>query len=113
MIATERRDRKAVLILLKRIMKKYGKSHNIATHRPRSYGAAMKVFAIRTGHDAGAGTAIEQKTRIGRSDVESVRRSGFGAARRCRNSAPFKPRSREPQLSNIPRADELAYLNQK
>ena len=44
MIATKRRDRKAALILLKRLMKKYGKPHSIVTDRLRSYGAAMKVI---------------------------------------------------------------------
>ena len=43
-IATKRRDRKAALILLKRLMKKYGKPHSIVTDRLRSYGAAMKVI---------------------------------------------------------------------
>jgi putative transposase len=43
-IVTKRRDRKAALILLKRLMKKYGKPHSIATDRLRSYGAAMKII---------------------------------------------------------------------
>jgi putative transposase len=43
-IATKRRDRKAALILLKRLMKKYGKPYSIVTDRLRSYGAAMKVI---------------------------------------------------------------------
>jgi putative transposase len=43
-IVTERRDRKAALILLKRLMKKYGKPHSVVTDRPRSYGAAMRFI---------------------------------------------------------------------
>jgi putative transposase len=41
---SKRPDRKAALILLKRLMKKYGKPHSIVTDRLRSYGAAMKVI---------------------------------------------------------------------
>jgi putative transposase len=36
---------KAALILLKRLMKKYGKPHSIVTDRLRSYDAAMNVIA--------------------------------------------------------------------
>ena len=43
-LATKRRDRKAALILLKRLMKTYGKPHSIVTDRLRSYGAAMKLI---------------------------------------------------------------------
>jgi putative transposase len=42
--ATKRRDRKAALAFLKRMMKRYGRPGSIVTDRLRSYGAAMKVI---------------------------------------------------------------------
>lgn len=41
---TKRRNRKAALIFLKKIMKRYGEPAVIVTDRLRSYGAAMKVI---------------------------------------------------------------------
>ncbi|MDA1024098.1 MAG: IS6 family transposase [Proteobacteria bacterium] len=42
--ATKRRDRKAALKFLKRVMKRYGRPASIVTDRLRSYRAAMKVI---------------------------------------------------------------------
>ena len=42
--ATKRRDRKAALKFLRKIMKRYGNPHVIVTDKLRSYGAAMKVI---------------------------------------------------------------------
>ncbi len=41
---TKRRDRKAALKSLHKIMKRYGPPHVIVTDNLRSYGAAMKVI---------------------------------------------------------------------
>ena len=41
---TKRRDRKAALKFLRKIMKRYGNPHVIVTDLLRSYGAAMKVI---------------------------------------------------------------------
>jgi len=41
---TKRRDRKAALIFLRKIMKRYGKPDMIVTDKLRSYGAAMKAI---------------------------------------------------------------------
>ena len=41
---SKRRDRKAALVSLKKIMKRYGKPHVIVTDRLRSYRAAMKLI---------------------------------------------------------------------
>ena len=41
---SKRRDRKAALKFLKKVMKRYGKPEKIVTNRLRSYGAAMKVI---------------------------------------------------------------------
>ena len=41
---SKRRDRKAALVFLKKIMKRYGKPHVIVTDRLRSYRAAMKLI---------------------------------------------------------------------
>ena len=49
---TKRRDRKAALKFLRKIMKRYGPPHIIVTDKLRSYGAAMKVI----------GTAERQET---------------------------------------------------
>ena len=42
-IATKRRDRKAALNLLRRLMKRYGKPQSVITDRLCSYGAAMRA----------------------------------------------------------------------
>jgi putative transposase len=44
--ATKRRDRKAALRFLKRVMKRYGRSHSIVTDRLRSYRAAAQVVGV-------------------------------------------------------------------
>ena len=41
---TKRRDRKAALKFLRKLMKRYGQPHVIVADRLRSYGAAMKVI---------------------------------------------------------------------
>ena len=43
-VATKRRDRKAALDFLKRLMKKYGRPQSVVSDKLRSYGAAMKVI---------------------------------------------------------------------
>ncbi|WP_240932742.1 transposase [Pelagibius litoralis] len=45
-IASKRRDCKAALKSLKRLMKRYGQTKEIVTDRLRSYGAAMKAMGI-------------------------------------------------------------------
>jgi putative transposase len=42
--ATKRRDRRAALAFLKRMMKRYGRPRSIVTDRLRSYRAAMKII---------------------------------------------------------------------
>ena len=41
---TKRRDRKAALKFLRKMMKRFGPPHVIVTDKLRSYGAAMKVI---------------------------------------------------------------------
>jgi putative transposase len=43
-VATKRRNRKAALRFLRRLMKRYGRPHKVVTDRLPSYGAAMKVI---------------------------------------------------------------------
>ena len=50
---TKRRDRKAALIFLKKIMKRYGKPHAIVTDRLKSYRAAMKVIGNEAVQEVG------------------------------------------------------------
>jgi len=51
--ATKRRDRKAALKFLKRMMKCYGRPGSIVTDRLRSYGAAMKVIGNVANQECG------------------------------------------------------------
>jgi putative transposase len=51
--ATKRRDRKAALKFLKRIMKRYGQTRSIVTDRLRSYRSAMKVIGNVTVQECG------------------------------------------------------------
>jgi len=52
-VATKRRDRKAALKFLERMMKRYGRSGSIVTDRLRSYGAAMKVIGNDANQECG------------------------------------------------------------
>jgi|TARA_R110002072_G_scaffold298641_1_gene472827 putative transposase len=67
---SKRRDRKAALVFLKKIMKRYGKPNEIVTDRLRSYRAVMKT--------------------IGNAEVQEV---GRWKNNRCENShLPFRQR---------------------
>jgi len=67
---SKRRDRKAALKFLKKIMKRYGRPHEIVTDRLKSYRAAMKT--------------------IGNAEVQEV---GRWSNNRCENShLPFRRR---------------------
>jgi len=50
---SKRRDRKAALIFLKKLMERYGKPYAIVTDRLCSYGAAMKVMGSTASHQTG------------------------------------------------------------
>mgnify|MGYP003624643154 FL=1 len=50
---SRRRDRKAALKFLKKIMKRYGRPHEIVTDRLRSYRAAMKIIGNETAQKVG------------------------------------------------------------
>jgi putative transposase len=50
---SKRRDRKAALIFLKKIMKRYGQPHVIVTERLHSYRAAMKVIGNESAQEIG------------------------------------------------------------
>ena len=51
--ATKRRDRKAALAFLKRVMKRYGRPRSIVADRLRSYRAAMKAIGVADRHEFG------------------------------------------------------------
>ena len=51
--ATKRRDRKAALKFLKRMMKRYGRPRSIATDRLRSYRSAMSVIGNAADQECG------------------------------------------------------------
>jgi putative transposase len=50
---TKRRDRKAALKFLKKIMKRHGQPEAVVTDKLRSYGAAMKVIGNASRQDTG------------------------------------------------------------
>ncbi|WP_373086121.1 IS6 family transposase [Sneathiella sp.] len=50
---SKRRDRKAAMVFLKKIMKRYGQPHVIVTDRLRSYRAAMKIIGNETAQEVG------------------------------------------------------------
>ena len=50
---SKRRDRKAALGFLKKIMKRYGNPHKIVTDRLRSYRAAMKLIGNEAVQEVG------------------------------------------------------------
>ncbi len=47
-VVTRKRDRKAALKVLKRLMKRYGRPHSIVTDKLRSYGAAMREMGCQS-----------------------------------------------------------------
>ncbi len=51
--ATKRRDRRAALKFLKRLIKRYGRPRSIVTDRLRSYRAAMKMIGNVTSQECG------------------------------------------------------------
>jgi putative transposase len=50
---TKKRDRKAALRFLKKVMKRYGRPQSIVTDRLRSYRAAMKEIGNQSRHETG------------------------------------------------------------
>tara|TARA_R110000787_G_scaffold73456_5_gene163723 strand:- start:17184 stop:17630 length:447 start_codon:yes stop_codon:yes gene_type:complete len=50
---SKRRDRKAAMALLKKIMKRYGRPHDVVTDRLHSYRAAMRVIGNETSQETG------------------------------------------------------------
>jgi putative transposase len=50
---TKRRDRKAALKFLKKIMKRYGQPEAVVTDKLRSYGAAMKIIGNASRQNTG------------------------------------------------------------
>jgi putative transposase len=50
---SKRRDRKAAIVFLKKIMKRYGQPHVIVTDRLRSYRAAMTIIGNETSQETG------------------------------------------------------------
>ena len=51
--ATKRRDRKAALKFLSKLMKRHGRPHIFVTDKIRSCGAAMKVIGTVDKHETG------------------------------------------------------------
>ena len=66
--ATKRRDRRAALTFLKRVMKRYGRPGSIVTDRLRSYGAAMKAIGIVARQECGRWLNNRAENPTSRSD---------------------------------------------
>jgi len=86
---SKRRDRKAALIFLKKLMKRYGKPRAIVTDRLRSYGAAMKVMGNRASHQTGRwlNNLCENSHLPFRRREQAMLNSG--ARKTCRSSSLF------------------------
>jgi putative transposase len=58
---TKRRDRKAALKFLKKLMKRHGRPHLVVTDKLRSYGAAMKIIGNTEKQETGRWLALSEK----------------------------------------------------
>ena len=87
------RDRKDALKLLKKSMKRHGRTEVIVTGRLRSYGPRSRIWAAVMTAKWGAGSTTGRRTRTCRSDDGNERCCGSGACERCRSSPQSMPRS--------------------
>ncbi|WP_340151232.1 DDE-type integrase/transposase/recombinase [uncultured Sneathiella sp.] len=70
---SKRRDRKAALVFLKKLMKRYGRPHKIVTDRLRSYRAATKTIGNAEAQEVGRRKNNRSENPISHSDEESRR----------------------------------------
>ena len=70
---SKRRERKAALVFLKKIIKRHGKSKSIVTDKLPSYRAAMNVFGDANLQKQDVGSTTELKISIYRSADENMR----------------------------------------
>ena len=75
---TKRRDKKAALKFLKKIMKRYGKPHKIVTDRLKSYRAVMKIIGKEERRKLAGGRTIDAKTRTSHFNDENRQCSSLG-----------------------------------
>ena len=75
---TKRRDKKAALKFLKKIMKRYGKPHKIETDRLKSYRAVMKIIGKEERRKLAGGRTIDAKTRTSHFNDENRQCSSLG-----------------------------------
>ncbi|XAT57713.1 DDE-type integrase/transposase/recombinase [Rhodobacteraceae bacterium IMCC1335] len=83
---TKRQGRKAALVFLKKIMKRYGSPHQIVTDRLKSYRAAMKVIGNQAVQDVGG----RKKKVTGRWANNRVKNSHLPFRRRERAMLRFR-----------------------
>ncbi len=79
---SKRRDRKATMIFLKKLMKRYGKPHKIVRDRWRSYRAAMKAI----GNEASQETSRWKNNRCENTHLAFRRREQAMLKFRCLRS---------------------------
>ena len=86
---SKRRDRKAALVFLKKIMKRYGRPRAIVTDRLRSYRAAMKLIGNNQIREVGRWMSNRVRIIISRFDDENTRCYALDTCEVCRNSSQF------------------------
>ena len=90
-VVTARRDKAAALMLLKRIMKKYGAPRSIVTYGLRAYSAAMNEIGVAAErHEVGG--RLNNRAESSRFGDANGRCSAFEVRSHCRSSAQFTPR---------------------
>ena len=99
-VVTARRDKAAALKLLKRIMKKYGRSRTIVTDSLRAYSAAMKEISAADRHEVGGrlNNRAENSHQPFRRRERAMHR--FRNMKTLQKSAQFTPRSTTISLTS-------------
>ena len=86
---SKRRDRKAALKFLRKLLKRHGRSHVIVTDKLPSYGAAMKQIGNLSRQEAGHRKNNRAEIHINRFDDESGQCSVSAVGGVGRNSSRF------------------------
>jgi len=106
-VLTQRRDRKAALIFLKKAMKRYGAQKVIVTDRLASYRAAMTVIGNEDKQETARWANNLLKTHINHSDEESERCSDSGKCEVYKSSPRFMHPSTASSTINAISNEEL------
>ena len=83
---TKKRDKRAALKLLRKLMRRYGKPETIVTDKLKSYGAAMKEIGVSSHENMGRWIITDARIRISRFDDENEECNASGECKVYRNS---------------------------